>query len=171
MRLIKDMNLEEIDFDEINQEYKDLAQGLIDSLKLDYGNGEIFVDVLKNVFDIILEAPNHATLQCSIPIKNLIDYKKDLETDRYNSRIILKEISNTLISFDADEEFNALWSTNFAEHNNFKPSQFIEMLQEDEIFFQEVSEIIIKELTLKKDIADSKYFDVSMDEPAPELER
>ncbi len=41
--------------------------------------------------------------------------------------------------FDADERFMELWSREFAEHNHFKPSQFLKMLQEDEASFKELA--------------------------------
>ncbi|WP_044005996.1 hypothetical protein [Ligilactobacillus salivarius] len=42
-------------------------------------------------------------------------------------------------NFDADDEFEELWSYEFGQHNHFRPSQFIEMLLDDEDYFIECS--------------------------------
>lgn len=44
---------------------------------------------------------------------------------------------------DIDEFFNEVWSYAFAEHNHFKPRQFMEMLEEDNEYFEEVYRQII----------------------------
>lgn len=53
-----------------------------------------------------------------------------------NSVEILSYVLDTIIrrlkEFNADEEFNELWSTEFGEHNGYTPSEFIEMLKDDE---------------------------------------
>ena len=45
-----------------------------------------------------------------------------------------------LQNFDADERFTELWSKDFAKRNQFKPSQFLKMLQENEASFKELAE-------------------------------
>jgi len=62
----------------------------------------------------------------------------DFETSETIDDIISKTI-NTLETFDADNEFMELWNTDFAKRNQFKPSQFLKMLQEDEASFKELA--------------------------------
>jgi len=73
-----------------------------------------------------IEAPNNADVFVNIEKENNI------------GDIIFRTIER-LKDFDADEQFMELWSKDFAEHNHFKPSQFIRMLQEDEASFKELA--------------------------------
>jgi len=73
-----------------------------------------------------VEAPNNATWQ--------IQFKTDDDIDAIISKTICQ-----LEEFDADNEFTELWNVDFANHNHFKPSQFIKMLQEDEATFKELA--------------------------------
>ena len=73
-----------------------------------------------------IEAPNNA------------DVFINLETDDDINDILYRTIE-LLENFDADERFMEIWSKDFAEHNHFKPSQFIRMLQEDEETFRELA--------------------------------
>ena len=66
------------------------------------------------------------------------DVSINIETDDNIDDIIYRTIK-LLESFNADERFMELWSVDFAEHNHFKPSQFIRMLQEDETSFKELA--------------------------------
>ena len=75
----------------------------------------------------VIEAPNNATWQ--------IQYEKGDNIDRIISKTIMQ-----LEKFDADDEFMELWSVDFAKRNQFKPSQFLKMLQEDEASFKELAE-------------------------------
>jgi len=74
-----------------------------------------------------IQAPNNADWQ--------IQFDKDDDIDSIISKTICQ-----LEEFDADEQFMELWSVDFAERNIFKPSQFIRMLQEDEVSFKELAE-------------------------------
>ena len=49
-----------------------------------------------------------------------------------------------LEEFDADNEFMELWDIDFANRNQFKPSQFLKMLQEDEVSFKELTDQLKK---------------------------
>jgi len=57
--------------------------------------------------------------------------------------IILRTIER-LEEFDADERFTEWWSTDFAKHNGFSPSQFIGMLKEDEKTFRNLADKLRK---------------------------
>ena len=51
--------------------------------------------------------------------------------------------------FDADYEFDKMWSADFGKHNGFRPSEFLRALMSDEEDFhnlaQELREIIAKQ--------------------------
>jgi hypothetical protein len=74
----------------------------------------------------LVEAPNNADVHIWV------------EKDADINNIICKTIKQ-LEEFDADEQFMELWDVNFANHNHFKPSQFIKMLQEDEESLKELT--------------------------------
>ena len=75
----------------------------------------------------LVEAPNNNDIY--------VRYDKCDDIDEIMSKTI-----NRLEKFDTDNEFIELWSKEFAERNNFKPSQFLKMLQEDEVSFKELAE-------------------------------
>lgn len=85
----------------------------------------------------IFEEENHATIRIGFDL----DLMEDL-----NSVEILSYVLDTIIcklrEFNADEEFNELWSTEFGEHNRFSPSEFLEMLKADEEQFHQKADIL-----------------------------
>ena len=102
----------------------DIAQRVMEEYELDYDNGEVF-EQDDGVY-MTVEAPNHATIG--------VDFDKDSD-----EQTILREVADFMDSFDADDEFDELWSREFGEHNHFTPSQFIHMLMEDERFYRETA--------------------------------
>ena len=76
---------------------------------------------------LYIQAPNNADV--------FINFEKNDDIGDILCRTI-----ELLENFDADERFMELWSKDFAERNNFKPSQFIRILQEDEASFKELAE-------------------------------
>ncbi len=82
------------------------------------------VEEEKDFFQI--SAPNNAEI--------FVNIEKEDEIDDIISRTIER-----LQDFDTDERFMELWSKDFANHNHFKPSQFLKMLQEDEASFKELA--------------------------------
>ena len=112
-----------------NQEIKSLAENIIDRYLLDYNNAEVYLQ--EGILYMTVEAPNHATVGLDI---NLNDWSLN---EKIAEKIILKAIIERIRTFDADDEFDDLWSTEFGRHNGFRASEFIKMLQEDEEFFKE----------------------------------
>lgn len=114
----------------------------IDHLKFGNGDVETFTDINgQPVINVNIEAPNHTTL--SIQFNHLeINKLKSHFMTTYASKAI-----ETINLFDPDETFNELWSQSFAEHNNFKPSEFINILQEDQQFFLEERDRLVKLLS------------------------
>ena len=112
-----------------NQEIKSLAENIIDRYLLDYNNAEVYLQ--EGILYMTVEAPNHATVGLDI---NLNDWSLN---EKIAEKIILKAIVERIRTFDADDEFDDLWSTEFGRHNGFRASEFIKMLQEDETFFKD----------------------------------
>lgn len=106
---------------------RERIQQFIDKHRLDYGNGEITYDDDGDGFDVTIEAPNHTTTSFTVS-REALSRPGALE----------HACAEACYAFDADEEFNELWSPEFAEHNGFTPSRFITMLQNDEEFFHDV---------------------------------
>ena len=74
------------------------------------------------------------TLQAPRDASVTVCFEKDDDIDE----IILKTIER-LEDFDADNEFMELWCVDFANHNHFSPSQFIEMLKADERTYNNIA--------------------------------
>ena len=127
------------------------AQDTIEGLNLDHGNSEIAFrtdnngdQLIKDLADykgivtgmyVILEAPNNSTVTAEITINPFNETTESLA--KYLTQMtnkLYREMENALISFDANEEFNELWSRDL----RFSPSEFLAMLDEDQEFFMNI---------------------------------
>ena len=133
--------------------FQDIYDEFIETYELDYNNACIeYGD--KNV-TCIVEAPNHLTLSLQLKIDEIVsetlnDFEEILEADELIAVIkedLLDELEGAFIKavyeLNIDDFFNEVWSYEFASHNHFKPSQFMEMLEEDNDYFEEVYRQII----------------------------
>lgn len=77
----------------------------------------------------VIEAENHTTISVEFDILEL--KKHALNLKNYIVNMYQKHVEQ----FDIDEEFNMLWSKEFGEHNNFTPSQFLNILEQDRNYF------------------------------------
>ena len=102
----------------------DHAWWLLKDCDLIHGNAE--VSLQNGRLYVTMEAPNHATISLNVPV---------MESDEETIGNLRTEMIDRMGRFDADEEFNELWSPEFAEHNGFTPSGFLKMLQKDEEHF------------------------------------
>lgn len=119
----------------------DIAEDIIETYELDYGNSETFVQG-NNVF-VTVEAPNHATIGVAVPNR----------TDRIG---LARRLAYEMDSFDADEEFDELWSKEFAGRNHFTPSGFLRMLEEDQEYFDKTADALRGEHAVdQKDISEA----------------
>lgn len=127
------------------------AQDTIEDLNLDHGNSEIAFrtdnngdQLIKDLADykgivtgmyVILEAPNNSTVTAEITINPFNETTESLA--KYLTQMtnkLYREMENALISFDANEEFNELWSRDL----KFSPREFLTMLDEDQEFFMNI---------------------------------
>lgn len=121
------------------QEIIDLAENIINRYDLDYNNAE--VELFENdVLAMIVEAPNHATIEVTVDLNNWV-----LEDKKIVQKIILRTIADEIRKFNADDEFDEFWSVDFGRHNGFRASEFIQMLQEDKAYFKECAVRMYKE--------------------------
>jgi hypothetical protein len=105
---------------------------LINQFGLNDKNGYCFLQEDKTIGNFIVEAANNSTMGLDVEGWN---EKTSVET-------ILEEAASSMQDFDAEEEFEVLWSREFGNHNGFSAFEFVEMLQEDEAQFHEAAEEI-----------------------------
>jgi len=105
---------------------------------LNFGNGEVYID--DSMINATIEAPNHTTLNIQFIDNEIKKLKSEFKTT-----YLIKTIK-TIEAFDPEETFNELWSPEFANHNNFSPFQFMEILKKDEQFFKEEKDRLQKQL-------------------------
>jgi len=105
---------------------------------LNFGNGEVYID--DSMINATIEAPNHTTLNIQFIDNEIKKLKSEFKTT-----YLIKTIK-TIEAFDPEETFNELWSPEFANHNNFSPFQFMEILKKDEQFFKEEKDQLQKQL-------------------------
>lgn len=90
-------------------------------------NGEN-VEISRNGdnFYITLEAPNHSTIGITSNIYDGMGY-------------FYREVVRLGEDFNAEDEYNKLWSAEFGSMNNFTPTSFAEALKEDEEYYNSLA--------------------------------
>jgi hypothetical protein len=111
----------------------DIVTTLIEEYELDYGNAEAVITDGDDALLVSVEAPNNSTVSGVIPISKTTT-KRDIVTS----------ICDMMGEFDADDEFNELYSPEFMSHNGFTPSGFLAMLMEDQEYFEGKAEDFYK---------------------------
>lgn len=139
--------------DRIDTEISDI----IETKDSDYGNASVeyinenrtYIIDTKNRFDEIdtiimtMEAPNHATVSGEIKLPDLFDednqplYPTICDYINVISNLAYSKLEDVAQSFDAEAEFDAIWSESFSRHNGFTSFEFAMMLKEDEEFFHD----------------------------------
>lgn len=116
---------------------KERAEEIIDQLlaDLDLHNNNSHIDTI-NEDEVIfyIGAPNESTVQV------WLEYELNAAeaTEEEFKTMAIREIRAAGLSFDAEEEFETLWSRGFGEHNNFTVFQFVDILKEDEEHFHNI---------------------------------
>lgn len=126
------------------------AQDLIDEAEFEYHNSEIafrtdyhgdldFKTLSKRNTKptgmyLVLGAPNGSTVMAEIEFDEFDETSDSIIKFINNTKSkMTKEIEKVLSDFDPDEEFNALWGPQL----DYSARDFLEMLDEDQEFFQE----------------------------------
>ena len=107
---------------------ENIFNNLAEELDLNYGNGGF--DCLEDNERFIgyIEAPNNTTLTIDI------DFDLDEEmTDEEIEEEFLNNIKEAIDDFDPESTFEEIWHPNF----EIKAFRFVEMLKEDEEFFED----------------------------------
>lgn len=108
--------------------YQEIFETLVDELDLNHGNGG-FEDIdEEGNFIGYIEAPNNTTLTIYV---NFGIYQEITEEEIKAEFVYY--IKEAIENFDPEETFEELWHPNF-EIGAFR---FVEMLKEDEQFFQD----------------------------------
>lgn len=115
-------------------EAKVLAEDFLNKYNLNHGNA--YVEIAYGNLYVLFEARRHTVMN------DLIDREEIEECEDANEFEELMKVSfkNRLDEFDVDEEFNMLWSTEFGEHNGFTARSFMELLDQDFEFFEDVED-------------------------------
>ncbi len=87
--------------------YEDAHSLLISKYHLNDTNGYVYIDK-KHLIEFIVEAKNNASINIDI------DQLKTAKT----TNDVLRIIANEMLLFNADDEFNLIWSKEFGEQNN-----------------------------------------------------
>ena len=88
---------------------------------------------------LILGAPNGSTIMAEIEFEDFDESTASIIKFINNAKTqMTKEIQKVLSDFDPDEEFNTLWGPQL----DYSARDFLEMLDEDQEFFQERLEYI-----------------------------
>lgn len=115
------------------EEAKVLAEEFLDTYNLNHGNAEI-IEQDGDLYASI-EARRNTTLGFWMN-KNEIDECEGrdefIEYLKYRCKIVVNE-------FDVDEKFNELWDVEFGKHNGFTAREFMELLDRDFEFFEDVA--------------------------------
>lgn len=139
--------------DRIDTEISDI----IETKDSDYGNASVeyinenrtYIIDTKNHFDEIdtiimtMEAPNHATVSGEIKLPDLFDednqplYPTIYDYINAISNLAYSKLEDVAQSFDAQAEFDAIWTESFGRYNGFTAFEFTTMLKEDEEFFHD----------------------------------
>lgn len=103
------------------------------------GNNSEFCEQGNEIY-AIFEEENHSTV--------VVWFDLD-ELEGANSVEILSHVLYVIMyrlrQFDAEEEFNDIWSEEFGENNGYTAFEFVEMLKADEQQFHEKADILGKQ--------------------------
>src|SRR5699024_7634795 len=108
---------------------------LIEDYNLNHNNAENYYNFETDEQIVTLEAPNHATFT--------IQHKMNTGNTIGDFR---QRIVNEMQEFNAEDEFNEIWSNDFGNKNNMTASEFYIKLKSDETYFRSRSEDISKDL-------------------------
>lgn len=134
----------------IAENLETLAQDLIDEAEFEYHNSEIAFRTdyhgdldFKRLSErnakptgmyLVLGAPNGSTVMAEIEFDEFDKTYDSIIKFINNAKFkMTKEIEKVLSYFDPDEEFNALWGPQL----DYSARDFLELLDEDQEFFQE----------------------------------
>lgn len=104
-----------------------LIEDINETLGLVNINSEVFIEY--DVIFSVIESPNHTTITINLNVNDLKENKNSIIS------YIINQYQKIIQEFDIDEVFNELWSDDFSNRNQFKPSEFIKILESDMEYF------------------------------------
>ena len=102
---------------------------------------------------VVLEAENHTTIRVWFDLIACENCENDMEILEY----LLDEMKGKLFRFNADNEFNELWSTEFGKRNKLSPTEFMKMLKDDEQEFKGIGVELERQYFKIRDALDLAY--------------
>lgn len=117
------------------EDAKVLAEDFLDRYNLNHGNAYVEDTTYGDLY-VLFEAPRNTT------ISELIDTGiiEDCEDAEEFEDILKRYFKRRVKSFDTDFEFNELWSVDFGNHNGFTAREFMELLDDDATYFNDVAD-------------------------------
>ena len=119
----------------ILEEAKVLAEDFLDRYNLNHGNAYVEDNTYGDLY-VLFEAPRNTTISELID-KGIIE---DCEDAEEFEDILKRAFKRRVSSFDPDAEFNELWSVDFGNHNGFTAREFMELLDDDDAYFNDVAD-------------------------------
>lgn len=121
------------------------------------GNNSEFYEQGNEIF-ALFEEENHSTIGISFDL-DVMEELNSVEVLSY----VLSTIIYRLRQFDANEEFNMLWSTEFGEHNRYTAFEFVEMLKADEEHFHQKADILEQQYNeIRKALQLVEFYSITM---------
>lgn len=111
-------------------DFKSYIEELNEKLGFDGNNSEIIHEVTGEyeAYDICIEGNHYTTLQIYLEHQDLEKHLKSKDLEMF----ILESYESAIADFDVDDEFDVLYD---ALSSQYRASEFLNMLKEDEIFF------------------------------------
>lgn len=111
-------------------DFKGYIEELNEKLGFDGNNSEIIHERTgeHENYDISIEGNHYTTLQINLKHQDLVNHLKNKDLELF----ILKYYESAIVDFDVDDVFDELYD---AVSSQYRASEFLNMLKEDEIFF------------------------------------
>lgn len=111
-------------------DFKGYIEELNEKLGFDGNNSEIIHEGTGEYegYDISIEGNHYTTLQINLEHQDLEKHLKSKDLEMF----ILESYESAIADFDVDDEFDVLYD---AVSSQYRASEFLNMLKEDEIFF------------------------------------
>lgn len=101
---------------------------------LKHGNTETMFEPQFDCIRTTIEGHNHTTLTIDFSMEDI----KEMEDESQFLNVLERRYRERIRDFDVDETFTELWSASFGEHNNFTPSLFLNIFEDDAEHFSNI---------------------------------
>lgn len=116
------------------EDAKVLAEDFLNKYNLNHGNA--YAEIEHGSLYVLFEARRHTIMSDSIDREEI----EDCEDAEEFEDLMKASFKNRLNEFDVDEEFNMIWNIEFGQHNGFTARSFMDLLDRDFEFFEDVAD-------------------------------